>query len=115
MHFVCTRQFFLGTQFIESIHRFLYAVFPQDIRGKHLQRPLYDLLSSAMSEAHDGDPSSDQTHHDGVAISKGAQGPKRSSVPAYASLLPYGNAALVAANATDAVARGFQSLKLHEV
>ena len=62
-----------------------------------------------MVETHNGNVSSEQGN------SSPHSGPKRSSVPAYASLLPYGNAALVAANAAAAVARGFQSLKLHEV
>jgi L-alanine-DL-glutamate epimerase-like enolase superfamily enzyme len=39
---------------------------------------------------------------------------ERSSVPAYASLLRYGNADSVALAACDAAARGFRRIKLHE-
>lgn len=66
-----------------------------------------------MIETRDDDASSEQGN--GSPHQSTHSRPKRSYVPAYASLLPYGNAALVAANAAAAVARGFQSLKLHEV
>ncbi len=39
----------------------------------------------------------------------------RERVPAYASLLRYGDAALVARNAAEAVARGYRHVKLHEI
>jgi D-galactarolactone cycloisomerase len=42
-------------------------------------------------------------------------GAKRSRVPAYASLLRYGDPALVARNTAEAVARGYRQIKLHEV
>jgi D-galactarolactone cycloisomerase len=42
-------------------------------------------------------------------------GAKRDRVPAYASLLRYGDPALVARNTADAVARGYRRIKLHEV
>jgi L-alanine-DL-glutamate epimerase-like enolase superfamily enzyme len=58
-----------------------------DIRGKHLGRSIYDLLGGA----------------------------KRDSVSCYASLLPYGNAQLVADNAKRAVEMHYSALKLHEV
>jgi L-alanine-DL-glutamate epimerase-like enolase superfamily enzyme len=58
-----------------------------DIRGKTEGKPLHALLGGA----------------------------KRVRVPAYASLLRYGEPALVAANAAKAVARGYRHLKLHEV
>ncbi len=41
--------------------------------------------------------------------------PRRSRVPAYASLLRYGDPALVGGNAARAVARGYRHIKLHEV
>ncbi len=42
-------------------------------------------------------------------------GARRASVPAYASLVRYGDAALVARNARAAVDRGFKAIKLHEI
>lgn len=42
-------------------------------------------------------------------------GARRDRVPAYASLLRYGDPALVQANAAKAVARGYRHIKLHEV
>lgn len=42
-------------------------------------------------------------------------GRRRDRVPAYASLLRYGDPALVRANAARAVARGYRHIKLHEV
>lgn len=40
---------------------------------------------------------------------------KRSSVPAYASLVRYGDANLVEKYAAEAVAKGYESVKLHEI
>jgi len=42
-------------------------------------------------------------------------GAKRDRVPAYASLLRYGDPALVAKNTAEAIARGYRQIKLHEV
>jgi L-alanine-DL-glutamate epimerase-like enolase superfamily enzyme len=42
-------------------------------------------------------------------------GGTRTTVPAYASLLRYGNAADVARNTAEAVRRGYRQIKLHEV
>lgn len=42
-------------------------------------------------------------------------GARRERVPAYASLLRYGDATLVARNTAEAVARGYRQVKLHEV
>ena len=39
----------------------------------------------------------------------------RSQVPAYASLLRYGDAATVSRNVADTVARGYRAIKLHEI
>ena len=39
----------------------------------------------------------------------------RSQVPAYASLLRYGDAATVARNVADVAARGYRAVKLHEI
>ena len=58
-----------------------------DIAGKRAGKPVCELLGGA----------------------------RRDSVPAYASLVRYGDAALVARNASAAVARGFKAIKLHEI
>lgn len=58
-----------------------------DIRAKAAGKPLHALLGGA----------------------------KRARVPAYASLLRYGEAALVARNTAEAVRRGYRHIKLHEV
>ena len=58
-----------------------------DLRGKAEGRPLHALLG----------------------------GKRRHAVPAYASLLRYGDPALVRAGAARAVARGYRHIKLHEV
>ena len=58
-----------------------------DIAGKAAGRPLHALLGGAG----------------------------RARVPAYASLLRYGDPALVARNVAEAVARGYRRIKLHEV
>ncbi len=42
-------------------------------------------------------------------------GARRKQVPAYASLVRYGDAALVARNSIAAVTRGFKAVKLHEI
>ncbi len=42
-------------------------------------------------------------------------GARRERVPAYASLLRYGDPALVARNTAEAIARGYRHIKLHEV
>ena len=42
-------------------------------------------------------------------------GAKRTSLPAYASLMRYGDAALVARNTVEALKRGYRAIKLHEV
>ena len=42
-------------------------------------------------------------------------GARRDRVPAYASLLRYGDPALVARNVTEAISRGYRRIKLHEV
>lgn len=57
-----------------------------DIAGKAAGLPLHRLLGGAV----------------------------RSEIAAYASMLPYHDAALVEKNAAEAVARGFRQLKLHE-
>lgn len=57
-----------------------------DIAGKVANLPLHQLLGGAARE----------------------------SVPAYASLMRYADAALVARNTADAVARGYRFVKLHE-
>ena len=51
----------------------------------------------------------------GKPVSALLGGARRTQVPAYASLVRYGDAALVARNATAAVARGFKAVKLHEI
>jgi D-galactarolactone cycloisomerase len=58
-----------------------------DIAGKAAGKPLHALLGGA----------------------------KRSKVPAYASLLRYGEPALVAKNTAEAIRRGYRHIKLHEV
>jgi L-alanine-DL-glutamate epimerase-like enolase superfamily enzyme len=42
-------------------------------------------------------------------------GARRGRVPAYASLLRYGDPALVARNTAEAISRGYRRIKLHEV
>jgi D-galactarolactone cycloisomerase len=51
----------------------------------------------------------------GKSVSALLGGARRTHVPAYASLVRYGDAALVAKNAKAAVARGFKAIKLHEI
>ena len=51
----------------------------------------------------------------GKSVSALLGGARRTHVPAYASLVRYGDAALVAKNAKAAVARGFRAIKLHEI
>src|SRR6185369_10371717 len=58
-----------------------------DIAGKAAGRPLHRLLGEAT----------------------------RSSIPAYASLLRYGDQAMVAAQSARARADGFEAIKLHEI
>ena len=58
-----------------------------DIAGKAAGKPLHALLGGA----------------------------RRAKVPAYASLLRYGDPALVAKNTAEAIRRGYRHIKLHEV
>ena len=51
----------------------------------------------------------------GKSLSALLGGARRAQVPAYASLVRYGDAALVARNASAAVARGFKAINLHEI
>ncbi len=51
----------------------------------------------------------------GVAVSKVVGKPIRGSVPAYASLVRYGDADSMALNAEEALRQGFQELKIHEI
>lgn len=51
----------------------------------------------------------------GVPLSQLLGGRQHDSLPAYASLMRYGDSSLVARNAQAACARGFQAIKLHEV
>ena len=51
----------------------------------------------------------------GKPVSALLGGARRSHVPAYASLVRYGDAALVARNAAAAAARGYKAIKLHEI
>jgi D-galactarolactone cycloisomerase len=51
----------------------------------------------------------------GKPVSALLGGARRTQLPAYASLVRYGDAALVARNATAALGRGYQAIKLHEI
>ena len=51
----------------------------------------------------------------GKPVSALLGGARRTQVPAYASLVRYGDAALVARNAKAAAVRGFKAIKLHEI
>jgi len=51
----------------------------------------------------------------GLPLSQMLGGGHRARVPAYASLLRYGNPATVARNAARAVAEGYRAIKLHEI
>ena len=51
----------------------------------------------------------------GKSLSEMLGGARHTSLPVYASLMRYGDSALVARNAAAAFARGFQAIKLHEV
>ena len=51
----------------------------------------------------------------GKPVSALLGGAKRSTLPAYASLMRYGTADLVARNTTEALKRGYRAIKLHEV
>jgi D-galactarolactone cycloisomerase len=50
----------------------------------------------------------------GRALHEMLGGAKRSHIPTYASLLPYHDVALVERNTRDAIAHGYQHVKLHE-
>jgi len=50
----------------------------------------------------------------GKPVSALLGGARRTQLPAYASLVRYGDATLVARNATAAIARGYTAIKLHE-
>jgi L-alanine-DL-glutamate epimerase-like enolase superfamily enzyme len=51
----------------------------------------------------------------GKPVSALLGGARRTQLPAYASLVRYGDAALVARNATAAVTRSYKAIKLHEI
>lgn len=51
----------------------------------------------------------------GKPVSALLGGARRTQLPAYASLVRYGDAALVARNATAAATRGYKAVKLHEI
>ena len=51
----------------------------------------------------------------GKPVSALLDGARRTQLPAYASLVRYGDAALVARNATAAIALGYTAIKLHEI
>ena len=52
---------------------------------------------------------------DGRAALSDAGGAAIARIPAYASLLRYGDADLVARNAARAIERGYRRIKLHEI
>ncbi len=51
----------------------------------------------------------------GKPVSALLGGARRTQLPTYASLVRYGDAALVARNATAAITRGYTAIKLHEI